>query len=200
MPGLPHSPACERNREPILAILREAFRDVRHVLEIGSGTGQHAVYFAEALPHLSWQPSDREENLGAIRQWISASRLPNVQQPLQLDVDMEPWPTACSSGFDAVFTANTLHIMHWPQVRRMIAGAAGLLRQGAPLVIYGPFNQGGRYTSESNAAFDAMLKARDPESGIRDLEAVTGLAAQCGLRLEANHAMPANNRLLVFRK
>jgi SAM-dependent methyltransferase len=200
MPNPAHSPASERNREPIAAILRDVFRNVGRVLEIGSGTGQHAVYFAADFPHLAWQPSDRRENLPAIETWIFGSKLPNVLPPMELDVDMEPWPTACSHGFDAAFTANTLHIMHWPQVRRLFAGIGGLLRGGAPFVVYGPFNIGGQYTSESNREFDRFLKDRDPESGIRDLEAVTELADLCDLALEAKHPMPANNFTLVFRK
>lgn len=196
----PFSAAAERNREPILGILRDAFAGVHHVLEIGSGTGQHAVYFAGALPHLTWQPSDRAENLGGIRAWVEGAKLPNVLPPLTLDVDMEPWPTACSSGFDSAYTANTLHIMSWPQVRRMFAGVTGLLREGRPFVVYGPFHYGGKPTSQSNAEFDAMLRGRDPESGVRDIEAVVELAGLCDLALEADHAMPANNRTLVFRK
>lgn len=183
-----------------MGVLHEAFSEARHVLEIGSGTGQHAVYFAAALPHLVWQPSDRAENLTGIRGWREGSKLQNVLPPMELDVDMEPWPTACSSGFDAAYTANTLHIMHWPQVRRLFAGVAGLLREGRPFVVYGPFHYGGKPTSQSNAEFDAVLRERDRESGIRNIEDVVELAGLCDLALEADHPMPANNRTLLFRK
>ena len=182
----PFSEPSERNRAPILQILRRVFKDRKRVLEIGSGTGQHAAYFAPELPHLVWQASDVADNLPGIRQWVS--------DPIELDVD-KPWPRVQA---DAVFSANTCHIMSWPQVERMFAG----IGQIAPEVfaLYGPFNYGGRHTSESNARFDAMLRARDPLSGIRDVEAVLELAEAAGLKLEEDNAMPANNRLLVFRR
>ncbi len=192
----PWSEACERNRDPILSVLREAFASVNRVLEIGSGTGQHAVYFAAAMPHLVWQTSDLPASHNGIRQWIAEAGLPNVLPPVALDVDDAKWP---EGDFDAVFTANTLHIMSWDSVRRLLAGVALLLPAGAPLCVYGPFNYGGRYTSESNAAFDRMLRERNPESAIRDAESVCALASENGLTPEADHAMPANNRLLIFR-
>lgn len=193
----PHAPACDRNREPILAVLREHFAGRRRVLEIGSGTGQHAVYFAQAMPWLEWQASDVEENLPGIRAWLDDARLQNTPAPLALDV-LEPWPPVQA---DAVFTANTLHIMGWAGVEAFFSGVGRVL-SGAPggtLVAYGPFNQGGAYTSHSNREFDGWLKARDPHSGIRDFEAVDALASAAGLRLVADVAMPANNRCLVWR-
>jgi hypothetical protein len=185
----PFSQASERNRGPILAILKRVFKDRTHVLEIGSGTGQHAAYFAAALPHLVWQASDVAENLPGIREWIS------TPPPLELDVDKK-WPAL---DVDAVFTANTCHIMSWPQVERMFAGI-GKIRGLKTVGLYGPFNYGGKHTSESNQRFDAMLRRNDPASGLRDFEEINRLAAGAGLVLEEDNAMPANNRLLVWRK
>lgn len=183
----PFSEAAERNRAPILEVLKRVFRDSRRVLEIGSGTGQHAAFFAAELPHLVWQASDVGENLPGIRQWVSSP------PPLELDVDKE-WPAVAA---DAVFSANTCHIMSWRQVERMFAGLARLSPQ--VVTLYGPFSYGGRHTAESNARFDATLRARDPASGIRDFEALDALAASAGFSLAEDNAMPANNRLLVWR-
>ena len=196
MPEKPHSPACERNREPILAVLREHFAARRQVLEIGSGTGQHAVFFAAAMPWLRWQASDRAEYLPGIRAWLDDARLPNTPAPLELDV-LAAWPAL---DVDAVFSANTLHIMGWDGVQALFEGVGKLLADsGDTLIVYGPFNYGGAYTSDSNRQFDAWLKARDPRSGIRDFEAVDALAEAAGLRLLADIEMPANNRCLVWR-
>ncbi|MDH5821825.1 DUF938 domain-containing protein [Luteimonas sp. RD2P54] len=194
----PVAPACERNRTPILAVLRERFADRTRVLEIGSGTGQHAVHFAEAMPHLAWQTSDLADNLPGIRAWLDEAGLPNTPPPIALDVLQPPWPALDA---DAVFTANTLHIMGWDGVEAFFRGAGRILA-GAPggvLVVYGPFNDAGGYTSDSNRDFDAWLRARDPHSGIRDLGAVDALAAAAGLHRVADVAMPANNRCLVWR-
>lgn len=196
MPEKPWSEACERNREPLLGVLRGAFAAVTQVLEIGAGTGQHAVYFAAALPHLTWQPTDRAEHLPGIAAWRDDAHLPNLRAPLALDVDAESWPVAAA---DAVFSANTLHIMGWPSVRNFFRGIGRVLQPGGVLAVYGPFNYGGQYTAPSNARFDEWLKARDPASGIRDFEAVCELAQARGLLLRADHALPANNRLLVWR-
>jgi SAM-dependent methyltransferase len=193
----PYSEACERNKDPILVILRQAFAGAGSTLEIGSGTGQHAVYFGAALPHLTWQTSDLPDNHAGIRMWLEEAELPNVRPPLALNVCEERWPV---HGADAVFTANTLHIMSWPQVEKMFSGMGRILNPGGVVCIYGPFNYGGTFTSDSNARFDAMLRSRDAESGIRDFEAVQKLGLQNGLTFEADHPMPANNRLLVFRK
>ena len=190
------STACERNREPILAILRDAFADRRHVLEIGSGTGQHAVFFGAALPHLIWQTSDVPQNHPSIIAWQQEAGLANVLPPLALDVN-EDWP---QGPFDAVFSANTCHIMAWPEVETMFAGIGRILSTGGVVCLYGPFNDGGQFTSASNAQFDAGLKAQAPHMGIRDFEAIDALAAAQGLALQGDHAMPANNRLLVWRR
>lgn len=193
----PHSESCERNREPILAVLRDYFHEVRHVLEIGSGTGQHAVYFGTALPHLVWQTSELPAQHAGIRLWLAEAALPNVLPPVALDVAELPWTVARA---DAVFSANTLHIMPWEHVEGFFAGLRDVLGTGGLLVVYGPFNYDGRYTSESNARFDAWLKERDPRSGIRDFAAVDALAQGSGLELAEDRAMPANNRCLVWRR
>ena len=198
-PTKPHAPACERNRDPILAVLRRHFAGRRHVLEVGSGTGQHAVYFARAMPWLAWQASDVAEHLPGIRAWLDDAGLPNTPAPLELDVGSPTWPVVPA---DAVFTANTLHIMGWDEVRAFFRGVDAVLR-GAPggmLAAYGPFNYGGTFSSDSNRDFDAWLKARDPRSGIRDFEAVDGLAREAGLELLDDVAMPANNRCLVWQR
>lgn len=183
----PFSEPSERNRAPILAVLKRVLSTSRSVLEIGSGTGQHAAYFAPELPHLVWQASDRAENLADIRQWVA--------NPVELDVD-KPFPKVDA---DAVFSANTSHIMSWPQVERMFEGV-GSMRSVKTFCLYGPFNYGGKHTSESNARFDAMLRGRDPASGIRDAEAIIALAERHGFRLAEDNTMPANNRLLVFSR
>jgi cyclopropane fatty-acyl-phospholipid synthase-like methyltransferase len=194
---LPHAPATARNREPILAVLREHFAGARRVLEIGSGTGEHAVHFAAALPHLDWQPTDLPSRLAGIRGWIAESGLANVRAPLALDLaDPATWPPG---PFDAVFSANVLHIVAWPLVEALFATLPRVLAPGAVVVVYGPFNVGGRFTADSNAAFDASLRAGDPASGIRDLEAVQALASEAGLAFVADIAMPADNRCLVWR-
>jgi hypothetical protein len=181
----PFSEASERNREPILAVLKRVLKDRSKVLEIGSGTGQHAAHFSVALPHLVWQASDVAQNLPGIRQW--------GVEPIELDVDGE-WPAIEA---DAVFTANTCHIMSWPQVVRMFEGV-GRMRSVRTFCLYGPFNYGGKHTSDSNARFDAMLRGRDPASGLRDFEAIAALAGKIGMTLQEDNAMPANNRLLAF--
>ena len=190
------SDACERNRAPILAILKRVFADRRKVLEIGSGTGQHAAYFAPDLPHLSWQPSDVAENLPSVRLWREEAQTPRLLEPIELDVD-QPFPPVPA---DAVFSANTCHIVSWPQVEKMFAGVASLLPPGGVFALYGPFNYGGKHTSPSNAEFDQWLRGRDPASGLRDLEDMRELGARHGIALEEDNAMPANNRLLVFRR
>jgi SAM-dependent methyltransferase len=196
----PFSEASERNRAPILAVLTRLLGECREVLEIGSGTGQHAVYFAAHLPRLEWQPSDVAENLPGIQMWIDQAReegqIANVRAPIALDVNGGEWP---EGRYDAVFSANTAHIMSWPEVERMLARAAAALRPGGLFCLYGPFNYGGGFTSESNARFDASLRARDPRMRIRDFEAVDALARREGFALAEDNAMPANNRLLVWR-
>lgn len=196
-PPKPYAEACDRNRDPILGVLREAFAQARAVLEIGSGTGQHAVYFARRLPHLRWQTSDIEAHHAGIAAWIADSGLANVKYPLALDVRQTPWPVASA---DAVFTANTLHIMDFGCVEAFFQGVARVLAPGGVLAVYGPFNYGGQFTSASNAQFDAHLRARGVGSALRDFEAVDALARGAGLALARDVAMPANNRTLVWRR
>lgn len=192
----PFSAACERNRGPILAVLRDWFADRRRVLEIGSGTGQHAVHFAAALPQLVWQTSECAENLPGLHAWLEEAALPNTPPPLVLDVG-GAWPREI---YDAVFSANTLHILSWPEVEMLFAALPAATSLDAKLAIYGPFNVGGRPTSDSNAAFDASLKARAPHMGIRDTAAVDELARHAGFDLADDVAMPANNRLRLWRR
>jgi len=193
----PFSESCVQNRDPILAVLREWFADRRHVLEIGSGTGQHAVYFAPELPHLVWQTADVPPHHAGIRAWLDDAAPPNVRPPLALDVNDTAWHGGC---YDAVFSANTLHIMGWQEVEKCFAGIGSVLEAGGVLAIYGPFNYNGAFTSESNARFDVWLKQRDPASGVRDFEAVDAEARAQGLVLQRDIAMPANNRSLVWHK
>lgn len=192
----PYSEACARNQAPILEVLRMAFADRGHVLEIGSGSGQHAVYLGRHLPYLTWQTSDIPENHDGIRAWLEDARLSNVLPPLALDVN-GPWP---ARRYDAIFTANTLHIVSWSEVERMFAGIARSLEDNGVLAVYGPFNYRGCHTSESNANFDAWLRARNPASGIRGFEDVDALAHSHGFELQDDIAMPANNRTLVWRR
>lgn len=191
------SEAAERNKAPILAILLHAFAHSRHVLEIGSGTGQHAVHFSAHLPHLTWQPTDRAEYLEGLRDRIAQEGTPNLRPPLGLDVRDLPWQV---EPVDAVFTANTLHIMSWSAVEDLFRGVGAVLMAPAVLCIYGPFRYNGRYTSASNAEFDRYLQARDPQSGIRDFVDVNTLSSEQGLHLLADHSMPANNQLLIWHK
>ena len=203
MSDKPHSPSCERNKDPILAVLRRHFGDVRNVLEIGSGTGQHAVHFAAAMPWLTWQCSDAEAHLPGIRMWLDEAGLANTPAPFALQVLAEPapaWSAPIPQPHDAVFSANTLHIMGWPEAQAFFLALPALLADEAVVAVYGPFNEGGTYTSDSNREFDGWLKARDPRSGIRDVEAVQALAEEIGLQLVADVAMPANNRMLVWRR
>jgi cyclopropane fatty-acyl-phospholipid synthase-like methyltransferase len=192
----PFSEACERNSGPLLEVLRGVLADSRSVLEIGSGTGQHAVYFAAHLPHLVWHTGDMPAQHAGIRAWLDEAQLPNLRQPIALDV-AGAWP---AGPFDAVFTANTLHIMSWPHVGQFFAGVARVVSAGGVLAVYGPFNYGGAYTSDSNAQFDQWLKSRYTGGGIRDFENVCTLARSHGFNLERDVPMPANNRTLVWRR
>jgi cyclopropane fatty-acyl-phospholipid synthase-like methyltransferase len=197
MTDKPFSESCVQNREPILAVLRDVFADRLHVLEIGSGTGQHAVYFGAVLRHLRWQTADVTLHHPGIRQWLAEAALSNVLPPIALDVSQKSWR---SGRYDAVFSANTLHIMSWPEVKHFFEGVGEVLEPGGVLAVYGPFNYSGTYTSESNARFDAWLKSRDPASGVRDFEAVEALAHAQGLVLQQDIAMPANNRTLIWHR
>ncbi len=192
----PFSPACERNQDAILAVLRRQFADRTRVLEVGSGTGQHAVHFARALSQLTWQTSDVTANLPGIRQWLAEAQLPNAPAPLAFDINGTP----PAGDYDAVFSANTLHIMGWDEVQRLFTLLPALSSADALLVIYGPFNYRGTFTSGSNAAFDASLRQADPKRGIRDVEAVDALAQAAGFTLADDRAMPANNRCLTWRR
>jgi cyclopropane fatty-acyl-phospholipid synthase-like methyltransferase len=196
----PYSPAAEENKQPILEALAPRIGAAHAILEIGSGTGQHAVHFARALPDLRWQCSDVGDHLPGIRRWIDESGLPNLPAPLELDVDGD-WTTALNGQhYDAVYSANTAHIMSLRQVERMFTGVGALLPAGARLFLYGPFSIDGRHTSASNARFDLSLRQRDPLSGVRDLRELERFADASGLVLEENIAMPVNNRTLVWRR
>lgn len=192
----PYSTSSVENREPILAVIQPLFRTAHRLLEIGSGTGQHAVFFAAAMPHLIWQTSEMEDNLPGIRLWLDEVSLPNLPPPLLLDVGGH-WP---HEVFDAVFSANTAHIMSAVDVAIMFCGISTVLTPGGVFALYGPFNEGGRFTSDSNQQFDARLRSQDPRMGLRDVDALQALGAQHGLRLIANHRMPVNNRTLVWQR
>ncbi|MFN3899190.1 MAG: DUF938 domain-containing protein [Alishewanella aestuarii] len=194
---LPYSQACENNKSPILSVLNQAFANCQQVLEIGSGTGQHAVYFASQLAHLSWQSSDQHCNLPALAERIRRAALANLPLPLALDISDDSAP---AQRFDGIFTANTLHIISWPLVKRLFRRLDEFAAQEATLCIYGPFNYQGEFTSASNQAFDASLKSRDPAMGIRHCEDILQLAAAQGFLLQQDIAMPANNRLLWFKR
>ncbi len=193
----PYVESCERNRAPILEVLRVELAGKSRLLEIGSGTGQHAVYFAPEFPRLVWQTSDVVEAHADIRAWLDEAALANVLPPLTLDVCKSDWP---AGPYDAAFSCNTAHWMSWPEVECLFSGVGEVLQAGGVFCLYGPFNYRGAYTSASNASFDRWLKERDPSSGIRDFEAVDQLAREAGMTLERDHAMPANNRTLVWSK
>ncbi len=199
MTDLPFSQACENNRAPILEVLQTAFADRRHVLEVGSGTGQHSVYFAPQLPQLVWQTSELPEHHAGIRAWHAAHPSPNLRTSIELDLRSSTWPSTADGPFDAAFTANTVHIVAWPLVERLFSLVGSHLPAGGIFAIYGPFNYNGQFTSDSNRAFDAWLRARDANSGIRNIEDVIALAERNHLHLQHDYAMPANNRTLVFK-
>jgi cyclopropane fatty-acyl-phospholipid synthase-like methyltransferase len=195
--GLPFSQAAENNRDAILEQLRGLLESSRSVLEVGAGTGQHAVHFAAALPQLHWQPSEHPSALATLRLRCEAAAIDNLEQPVALDICEGPWPRPWP---DALYTANTLHIVARDQVEALFAACAGGATSGSRLIVYGPFNYAGRYTSESNANFDQWLKDRDPQSAIRDFEWVDELAQAAGYTLVVDIAMPANNRLLCWQR
>ncbi|RYG29851.1 MAG: DUF938 domain-containing protein [Burkholderiales bacterium] len=193
-----HAPATERNREPILAILRELLPSSGTVLEVASGTGEHAIHFARALPDLAWQPSDPDPAaLLSIRAWAEAARLPNLRPPLQLDAAAPAWPIERA---DAVLCINMVHISPWEATVGLLRHSAKLLPEGGPLVLYGPYFQQGVETAPSNQAFDESLRVRDSRWGLRQLEDVISLAERLGLYLESVHSMPANNLAVVLRR
>lgn len=193
----PFSAACERNRDPILACIAPLLATASRVIEIGSGTGQHAAWFAPRLPQLVWVSSDLPGNHVAIRGWLGQCGAANIEGPLALDVAQEPWPDL--GPVDAAYSANTAHIMSEPQVMAMFEGLGRRLPPGAPFCLYGPFAEHGRHTAESNRRFDAQLRAEDPRMGVRDVAWLTQLASVAGFLLENVEPMPANNRLLVWR-
>ena len=193
---LPYSEACERNRKPILDVLRQVLPDKGSLLEIGSCTGQHLVFFAASFPGISWQPSDQAEYLGGLTARISQQGTKNILEPVELNV-LQHWP---EQFFDAVYSANTAHIMSWDAVCAMFAGVGDALLPGGVFCLYGPFNVDGRFTSASNEAFDLSLRARDAAMGIRDLEALESLAQSNNMVIDRQYQLPANNCLLVFVK
>ena len=200
--NLPFSQACENNQQPILEVLQQELKNSHHVLEVGSGTGQHSVYFAPRLTHLHWQTSDVYANHAIINAWHAAYPAPNLYAPLSFDVasDSIPINKTINAPYDAVFTANTLHIMSWFLVRKLLELVGNMLPLEGKFIIYGPFNENGRYSSESNRQFDHSLRQRDSNSGIRHLEDVIDLANTYHLILSRRYAMPSNNQILVFEK
>ena len=194
----PFSQAAENNKRCILALLSDYLKTAHTVLEIGSGTGQHAVYFAENHPALSWQTSDLIHHHAAINQWIASYPGDNVLAPLALDVShRETWPT---QSYDLIYSANTAHIMSWAEVLAMLAMVSQSLKPGGHLILYGPFNRQGEFTSESNANFDAFLKSREPHMGLRCIDELRVAARDQQLILKKIHEMPVNNKIVVFRK
>jgi SAM-dependent methyltransferase len=192
------SPAVARNRDPILAVLRRVLPAQGTVLEIASGTGEHAAYFAAALPHLTWQPSDPDvEARDSIAAHRAAAQLLNLEAPLALDARAPTWPVAHA---DAIVSINMIHIAPWAAAEGLMAGAGRLLAPGGVLYLYGPFKENGQHTAPSNAAFDASLRTRDPQWGVRDTGDVAALAQRSGLKLIERVAMPANNLSLIFHR
>ncbi|NNM13440.1 MAG: DUF938 domain-containing protein [Gammaproteobacteria bacterium] len=195
--NLPHSPAAERNKSAILEKLKQIFQGDEKVLEIGSGTGQHAVHFCKAMPGLTWQPTDLPERIPVSNAVIATANCNNILKTCALDASSADWPDYAA---DVVYTANTAHIMPWQITQTMLRGAAKQLRKGGRLIIYGPFKYSGDFTSESNGLFDASLKRNNPQQGIRDFEGIERVSKEGGLVLEHDFSMPANNQLLVFCK
>ena len=196
-----YAPATLRNRQPIRKVLREVLPEQGQVLEVGAGSGEHAVFFAAAFPAIVWQPTDADpECLASIAAWTAEAGLPNLRPPLRLDVRTSPWRSVADQGFDAVVSINMIHIAPWEACQGLMAGAARALRSGGVLLLYGPFMVDGRHTAPSNAAFDASLKAMDPRYGVRDIAAVSKEAALRGLTLKTQVQMPANNVALVLRR
>lgn len=193
----PYSEACEQNKLPILEVLRRYLTTQANLLEIGSGTGQHAVFFAGQFPQLQWHASDVAEYLPGIRAWMEGYPGDNLHGPHALDVNQPNWPLA---QVEAIFSANTTHIMHWPDVQALFKGVGHILSTQGSFLLYGPFSYAGQHTSASNANFDHFLKQRDPGSGIRDLDDLLTLARDNALELIEDIAMPVNNRTLVWRK
>ncbi|MEY6432749.1 DUF938 domain-containing protein [Thioalkalicoccus limnaeus] len=190
----PYSAASDENKEPILAVIQPLFSQARRLLEIGSGTGQHAIYFSAAMPHLIWQASELPDQLPGLHAWLDEATRPNLPSPLALDV-LGTWP---GDSFDAVFSANTAHIMTVEAVAAMVRGVGAVLAPGGYFALYGPFNESGRYTSDSNRRFDAWLKSQDPRMGLRDLGDLQALADRHGLDFVRSEPMPVNNLTLIW--
>ncbi len=193
----PYSESCDQNREPILEVIQPLLKERETILEVGSGTGQHAVYFAKKMPHLNWQTSDQPIYHEGIKLWLDDANLDNTPPPLPLNVSSDTWP---NQSYDVIFSANAVHIMAWDNVVDFFVNAPKLLNKGGLFILYGPFNYNQQYTSESNARFDIWLKQRDPHSAIRDFEALDELAQKAGMTLQSDHDLPANNRILVWEK
>ena len=197
----PFAESCEQNKNVILETIKPVLSSCKSVLEIGSGTGQHALYFGQQMPHLQWYTSDRSEAMKGIQMWLDEFQLEgelnNVHSPVTLDVTQNQWPKL---NVDAVFTANTLHIMSWQEVQKFYERAPEILNDNGLLLVYGPFNYQGQYTSDSNRQFDGWLKNRDPESGIKDFSELNDLAEKNGLKILVDYEMPANNRILLWQK
>ena len=189
------SPAAERNKAPILAALEPLLEHAHEVLEIGAGSGQHACHFAAALPWLRWQASEHPTGVATLAANLAGADIA-LPAPLALDVRLKSWPV---TEVDAVYAANVVHCMTWPAVEALFAGVAQVLRAGGPLLLYGPFNRDGRFTSEGNLRLDAWARGLDPDFGLRDLAELEALAARVGMALCENLALPANNQLLVWR-
>jgi cyclopropane fatty-acyl-phospholipid synthase-like methyltransferase len=194
---LPFSQACENNKVPILSVIQPLFAKTNTILEVGSGTGQHAEYFSEQMPHLIWQCSDQKVNLANLEARLSNHHADNLPRPIELDLLKNSWPDLT---IDAVFSANAVHIMPWQAVEILFNAAGKALPESGQLVLYGPFNYDGKYTSESNANFDQWLKNQHSESAIRDFEALDQLANKAGLALQGDYPLPANNRILHWLK
>jgi hypothetical protein len=204
MPTVPHSTAADRNKQPILEVLRQVLPARGTALEIASGTGQHAAWFASALPGWTWQPTDADASaLPSIVAWTSQSGLPNVRPPLLLDVTAPHWPAQgppFAEPFDAIYCANMLHIAPWAACAGLMEGSARYLTPAGVLITYGPYLEDGVPTAPGNLSFDQSLRARNPAWGIRHVRDVVREAQRCGLALRERHAMPANNLLLVFAR
>ena len=193
----PYAESCDQNRDPIFEVIQPLLKDKKSILEIGSGTGQHAAYFAQKMPHLIWQTSDQQPYHEGIKLWLDDANLDNTPPPILLNVSTDVWP---KQNFDAIFSANAVHIMAWDNVVDFFENAPKLLNKGGLFILYGPFNYNQQYTSESNARFDIWLKQRDSHSAIRDFEALDELAQKSGMTLQNDYALPANNRIIVWKK
>lgn len=198
MKVVPFSEACERNKKPILEVLQKVLRPFhRYVIEIGSGTGQHATFFAQALSGVQWTPTEVYENLAHLNKVVQESGIKNLTSPFKMKVGEDDFPIRT---YDVIYTANTFHIMAWKDCKTLIKLMGHRLQEGGLVIIYGPFNYGGKFSSPSNEEFDAWLKKRDPASGIRNFEDLQKAMEKNGFELAGDYEMPANNRTLVYRR